>query len=210
MVLHHLQQDFDRLLAVIALVVGLVEIIGLVDEQHAAHGFLQHFAGFGRGVADILADEIVARHRHQMTFAHIAEAMQQPAILSATVVLPTPGLPVKLMCRVGVSCANPQFLPRAIHQQQRGGLADALFDRREADQFAVKFFEDFRDARGVGNPRRDLRGLAAVQGRFSTIAALLVHGLALNAPRSALHARYGHCPRCASSGTSARPSGAGR
>ena len=60
MVLHHLQQDFDGLLAVIALVVRLVEIIGLVDEQHAAHGLLEDFAGFRRGVADILADEVVA------------------------------------------------------------------------------------------------------------------------------------------------------
>src|SRR5262249_48853603 len=33
-----------------------------------------------------------------------------PAILSATVVFPVPGLPVKLMCSVGVSCASPRRL----------------------------------------------------------------------------------------------------
>jgi hypothetical protein len=73
-VLHHLQQDLDGLLPVIALVVGLVEVIGLVDEQHPAHRLLQHFLGLGRGVADILADQVVARHRHQMALADCSPA----------------------------------------------------------------------------------------------------------------------------------------
>ena len=41
LVLHHLQQDLDRFLAVVALVLGAVEVVGLVDEQHAAHGLLE-------------------------------------------------------------------------------------------------------------------------------------------------------------------------
>ena len=36
-VLHHLQQDVDALLAVVFRVVGPVQGVGLVDEQHAAH-----------------------------------------------------------------------------------------------------------------------------------------------------------------------------
>jgi hypothetical protein len=76
LVLHHLQQDLDRLLAVVALVLGPVEVIGLVDEQHAAHRLLEHFLGLRRGVADVLADQVVARHRDQMALAHIAEPMQ--------------------------------------------------------------------------------------------------------------------------------------
>ena len=110
LVLHHLQQDLDGLLAVVALVLGLVEVIGLVDEQHAAHRLLQHFLRLRRGVPDILADEIVARDGDEMALADIAEPVQDCAIRSATVVLPVPGLPVKLMCRVGVSCARPSFL----------------------------------------------------------------------------------------------------
>ena len=42
--LHHLEQDLDRLLAVVALVLGAVEVVGLVDEEHAAAGALEHLA----------------------------------------------------------------------------------------------------------------------------------------------------------------------
>ena len=65
---------------------------------------------------------------------------------SATVVLPVPGLPVKLMCSVGASCARPSLLPRPLDEQQRGGLADALLDRREPDQLAVELFQHLGDA----------------------------------------------------------------
>ena len=40
LVLHHLEQDLDRFLAIVALVLRAIEIIGLVDEQHAAHRLL--------------------------------------------------------------------------------------------------------------------------------------------------------------------------
>ena len=77
LVLHHLEKDLDRLLAVVALVFRTVEVIGLVDEQHAAHGALQDLLGLRRRVADVLADEIVPRHRHQVAFSGVAEPMQQ-------------------------------------------------------------------------------------------------------------------------------------
>ena len=56
LVLHHLEQHLDRLLAVIALVVGAVEVVSLVNEQHAAHRLFHDLLGLRRGVADILAD----------------------------------------------------------------------------------------------------------------------------------------------------------
>ena len=101
-VLHHLQQDFDRFLAIVALVFRPIEIVGLVDEQHAAHRPLEHLLGLGRGMADVLTNEVVARHRDEMAAPDIAELVQHPGIVIATVVLPVPGLPVKLMCRVGL------------------------------------------------------------------------------------------------------------
>ena len=76
LVLHHLQQDLDRLLAVVAFVLGAVQVVGLVDEQHAAHRLLEHLVGLGRGVADVLADQVVAGHRDQVAFAHVAEPVQ--------------------------------------------------------------------------------------------------------------------------------------
>ena len=42
--LHDLQQDLDRLLPVVALVLGAIQVVGLVDEQHAALGALEHVA----------------------------------------------------------------------------------------------------------------------------------------------------------------------
>ena len=52
-----------------------------------------------------------------MAFAYVAELDGAgPAIFIATVVLPVPGLPVKLMCRVGGSCARAQTFAGAIHQ----------------------------------------------------------------------------------------------
>jgi hypothetical protein len=55
LVLHHLQQDLDGLLAVVAFVLGAVQVVGLVDEEHAAHGLLEHLLGLGRGVASGLS-----------------------------------------------------------------------------------------------------------------------------------------------------------
>ena len=60
---------------------------------------------------------------------------------SATVVLPVPGLPVKLMCSVGAPAARPSCSRARVDQQQRGDLADALLHRREADQLAVELVE---------------------------------------------------------------------
>ena len=50
-------------LAVVALVLGPVQVVGLVDEQHAAHGPLEHVLGLRRGVPDVLPDEVVPGHR---------------------------------------------------------------------------------------------------------------------------------------------------
>ena len=139
LVLHHLQQDLDRLLPVVALVLGPVEVVGLVDEQHAAHRLLQHLLGLRRGVADVLADEVVARHRRRGgPCARSRARCRISAIRSATVVLPVPGLPVKLMCSDGAPRGEPELRARAVDQQQRGDLADALLHRREADQLAVE------------------------------------------------------------------------
>src|SRR5204863_443247 len=44
LVLHHLQEDLDRFLPVVALVLGPVEVVRLIDEQHAPHCALQYLA----------------------------------------------------------------------------------------------------------------------------------------------------------------------
>src|SRR5258708_22075102 len=74
LVLHDLQQDPDRLLAVVSLVLGTVEIVGLVNEQDAAHGPLQNLLALGRGVTNVLPDEVITGDGHEMAFADEAKA----------------------------------------------------------------------------------------------------------------------------------------
>ncbi len=77
LVLHHLQQDLDRLLAVVPLVVGPVQVVGLVDEQHAAHGSLEDLIGLGSSMADILADEVFAGDGDEVSAPEVAQALEQ-------------------------------------------------------------------------------------------------------------------------------------
>ena len=78
-VLHHVEQDLDRLLPVVALVGRVVQVVGLVDEQDAAHRLLDHLLGLGRGVADVLADEVVARRDDDVARAAVAHLREDLA-----------------------------------------------------------------------------------------------------------------------------------
>ena len=87
---------------------------------------------------------------------------------NATVVLPVPGLPVKHMCRVGAPARQPHALAQAIHEQERGDLADARLHRDEPDQLAVELVEEFLDVGGLElgleiQARLRLRGIRLVR-----------------------------------------------
>src|ERR1044072_5599521 len=58
---HDLQQDLDRLLPVVALVLRAVQVARVVDEEYGALRPLEHVAGLGGGVGGVLPDEVVAR-----------------------------------------------------------------------------------------------------------------------------------------------------
>jgi hypothetical protein len=73
---HHLQQDLDRFLPVVALVVRPVQVVGLLDEQDAAHGLLQDFFGFGRRMTDVLPDKLVACDGHDLAAAYESKPVQ--------------------------------------------------------------------------------------------------------------------------------------
>ena len=141
LVFHHLQQDLDRLLPIVALILGTVKIIGFVDEQHAAHRALQHLLGLGRGVADILADQIVARHRHQMPPPDIAQPVEDRGHPQRDRRLAGARIAGEAHVQGRRVAHQPQPLADAIDQQQRGDVADALLDRRKAHQLAVQRVE---------------------------------------------------------------------
>ena len=106
LVFHHLQQNLDGFLTVVTLVVLAVEVVGLVDEQHAAHRPLEDILGFGCGVPDVLADQIIAGDRDQMAPAQVAQPVQQfegalrARLVGRGIVLPTAGRPPKKRSRV--------------------------------------------------------------------------------------------------------------
>ncbi len=58
-VLHHLEQDLDRLLPVVPLVLRSVQVVGLIDEQDAAHGPLEHLFGLRSRVTDVLPHQVI-------------------------------------------------------------------------------------------------------------------------------------------------------
>ena len=86
----------------------------------------------------------------------------------ATVVLPVPGLPVKLMCRLAAGLRRPQAEVQAqlVDHQQRRDVADALLDRRQADQVAVEFVHHRLDL-----ALRQHLGDGARRARRSAVAA---------------------------------------
>ena len=147
LVLHHLHQDLDGFLAVVALVLRAVQVVGLVDEQHAAHRALQHFLGLGRGVADVLADEVVARHGHQVSLPHVAEPVQDRRHPHGDGGLAGAGVAGEAHVQRGLGTRDAERRARLVHHQQRGDLADARLDRGEADQLAVELVEHRGDAR---------------------------------------------------------------
>ena len=148
-VLHHLQQDLDRLLPVVALVVGPVEVIGLVDEEHAAHRLLQHLLGLRRRVPDVLADQVVAGDADQVPLAHVAEPVQQPGHLQRHRGLAGARVAGEAHVQRRRLLRQPEPPPRPVDEQQRRGLADPLLDRRQPDQLGVELVEHLAHARAL-------------------------------------------------------------
>jgi len=142
--LHELQQDLDRLLAVVALVLRPVQVVRLVDEQHPAHRALEHLLGLRRGVAHVLADQVVAGHADQLPLAQVAELAQQLAHVRGHRGLARAGAAGEAHVQARPRRAEPVPAPEPVDQQQRGDLPDAVLDRRQADELGVQPIEQLR------------------------------------------------------------------
>ena len=181
LVLHDLEQDLDRFLAVVLLVFRAVQVVGLVDEEHAAHRPLQDVLGLGRRMPDVLADKIVARDRDDVPFAAVAEAVQDLGHAHRDRGLA--GARVAGEAHVQRRCAagEAHALANALDEQQRGDLAHAALHRRQADEVAVERVEHLGDAglfvlaREVDRRRRGFgrRGVVGVgSGRQALVCRL--------------------------------------
>jgi hypothetical protein len=148
LVLHHLEEDLDRFLAVVALVLGPMQVVGLVDEEHPAHGPLEDLLGLGRGVADVLAHQLVPGDRHQVAPAQVAQAVEQLAHPHGHRGLARPRRAGEAHVERGPGGVEPEAAPEPVDEEEGGDLPDAGLDRDQSDQLPVEAVEDGVDGEG--------------------------------------------------------------
>ena len=148
LVLHHLHQDVDALLAVVLGVFCAVQGVGLVDEQHSAHRALENLLGLRRGVSDVLTHKVIAHGMHEMTFLQVAKPVEQVGHHQRNCGLPGSRRPGEAHMQVRPGRRQPEPLPRPVDQQQRTDFLHLFLHRDEPDQFGVQCGEQVIDACG--------------------------------------------------------------
>ena len=109
-------------------------------------------------MADVLADEVVARDGDEMAFAHVAEAMKDARHAHRHRRLAGAWIAGEAMCSVGGPAASPTCSRARVDQQQSRDLANALLDRREPDEIAVELGDGRADI-GVRLQRSEVNDL---------------------------------------------------
>ena len=148
LVFHDLEKNLDRFLPVIAFIFRAIEIIRLIDEQHAAHRLLQHLLRLRRGMANVLAHEIVARDGDEMAFADIAQLMQQFGHPQGDGGFSGAGIAGEAHMQRRRILREAELFARLIDEEEGGRFPDALFDRREPNQLLIQLVEDGAHAGG--------------------------------------------------------------
>ncbi len=176
--LHHLEQDLDRLLPVVALVLGPVQVVRLVDEEDAAERALQHLLRLRRGMADVLADEVVARAGDDGRALDVAETVQELGDAHRNGGLAGARVAGERHVQRRPVGGEADFLPEPVDDEQRGDLLDPLLDRLEGDELAVepgehlvdvRLVEDRLDVDGQGRIGRDRRGERLAHGSVGAL-----------------------------------------
>ena len=163
-VLHDLQEDLDRLLAIVALVLGAIEVIGFVDEEDAAHRPLEDFLGLGRGMSNVLAHQIVAGDGDEVPFADISKPVEDLRHAQRHRRLAGAGIAGEAHMQAGRTGGEAQLVADPVHQQERRSLPDAALDRPESHQLAVELIEDLLDLRVPEGSRQIDGGLVRQAG----------------------------------------------
>mmetsp|Transcript_12289 Transcript_12289/g.21049 ORF Transcript_12289/g.21049 Transcript_12289/m.21049 type:complete len:465 (-) Transcript_12289:36-1430(-) len=185
-VLHHVEQDLDRLLPVVTVVGRVVQVVRLVHEQDAAHRLLDHLLGLGRGVANVLANQVVARRDHDVAGAAVAHALQDLPHAQRNRGLPGARGAGEAHVQRRHRGLEAELEAHLVDDEQRRDLAHAHLHRKEADQVVVQLLKDLlhsllehvvvdRASLGlVGNVahERDL-ALASLTGQARSVLALL-------------------------------------
>jgi hypothetical protein len=111
--------------------------------------FLMTLLGLGRGVADELADQIVARHRHQVALAHVAELPEHFGHAQRDRGLAGARVAGEAHVQRGRLRLQALLGAQLVDQQQRRDVADAALDRRQPDQFGIELIEQRLHTRGL-------------------------------------------------------------
>jgi hypothetical protein len=157
------QEDLDRLVAVVALVLGAVEVVGLVDEQDAAECTLEDLLGLRRGVSDVLPD---------LRLLDVAEAGEDLCHAQCHSRLSGTGVAGEAHVQGRPLRGEPDLAPQRVDDEQGGDLADAHLDRLERHELAVQALEHVGDF-GVAQRGADVeRYVAVALGRGCECARL--------------------------------------
>src|SRR6266498_1226871 len=146
--LHDLEQDLDGLLTVVTLVACPVEVVGLVDEEHAAHGPLDDTLCLRRRVPYILPNQVVARHADQMPPAQVTEPFEQLGHAHGHRCLARPWAAGEAHVKGGARRTEAVTVAQLVDKQQGGDLPDACLDWDEADKL-VQPVEDAGDRKST-------------------------------------------------------------
>jgi len=92
----------------------------------------------GRGVPDVLADQVVAGHADQLPLAQVPELAEHLAHVRGHRRLARPRAAGEAHVQAGPRRGQPVPLPEPVDQQQRRDLADPGLDRGQPDELPVE------------------------------------------------------------------------
>ena len=134
MVLHRLEQRFDRLAAKVVLAAG-GKGVRLVDEQHAAERRLDDLLRFERRLPDVARDEPRAIHLDKLPLAQCADGGVQPRHEPRHGRFAGAGVAEEHHMQAHGAVRQAVFLAQLAHFDEIREIFDLALDRAETDKF---------------------------------------------------------------------------
>ncbi len=95
----------------------------------------------------VLPDQVVTGGHHQMSLAHVAQALENFRHAERDGRLARARMPGEAHVQGRRFGCETHLFTQPLYQKQRGDLPDAGLDRLEADEFKIKFIQDILDIR---------------------------------------------------------------
>ena len=178
MILHRLEQGFDGLAAEVVLPAG-GERVGLVDEEHAAQGGLNHFLGLEGGLAHIARHQAGAVHFDQLSLAQDADGSIKPTDQAGDGGLAGTGVAEEDHVEAHRRNRKVVLLAELTDLDEVDEVFDLLLHGLEAHQ-AVQLLHQLVKVRLLRFLLLGLRGVGAAAGGLD-LGAVLLHETGLSA-----------------------------